>query len=174
MNRSDQWNQVDETSISQQVPWDGCKARRSVERFLSICAASYILSCQKISIQIGNGNKPLFVQSRRRRKWSILELLDFININAVCSVQLRELEFSTWIKFPVLRLSNQKSEIDFANMCRLMACWIAETDFDVKVLSVIQCWGSYSRFNYSQSQILLNLVGYKTTLKLHWEIYISE
>jgi len=68
-----------------------------------------------------------------------------------------------------LRLSNQKSEIDF---CRLMACCIAETDFDVKVLSVIQCWGSYSRFNYSQSQILLNLVGYKTTLKLHWEIYI--
>jgi len=54
-----------------------------------------------------------------------------------------------------LRLSNQKSEIDFANMCRLMACCIAETDFDVKVLSVIQCWGSYSRFNYSQSQILL-------------------
>lgn len=47
---TDQWNQVDEPSISQQVPWDGCKARGSVERLLSICAAPYISFCQESGI----------------------------------------------------------------------------------------------------------------------------
>lgn len=62
-----------------------------------------------------------------------MELLDFININAVFR-SIERTRISDLDQIPVLRLSNQKSQNDFTNMCRLTACCIAETDFDVKML----------------------------------------